>query len=153
MAGEMQIAARAPRLLSWDGASEAQDEQTSQIRTIGFVLRDRWRLIAAFAAGGLVIMALVTLFMERRYTATAVVHVENDTPHVTKMDQVVSGSSYLESVEYFQDQVGLLKSRTLMAAVIRDLGLKDHRKAAAPAEIQNTHFAFAPVIIRTLCWI
>ena len=150
MAGEMQIAARAPRLLSWDGASEAQDEQTSQIRTIGFVLRDRWRLIAAFAAGGLVIMALVTLFMERRYTATAVVHVENDTPHVTKMDQVVSGSSYLESVEYFQDQVGLLKSRTLMAAVIRDLGLKDDPrfKPAPPGLLARMVRFFPGLIVR-----
>ena len=106
----------------------------SQARVIGLVLAARWRLVAAFVAAGLLGMAIVTLLLERRYTATVVVHVENDTPHVTKIDQVAAQPSYLESVEYFQDQVGLLKSRTLMAAVIRDLGLRDdpHFKPQPP---------------------
>src|SRR5438552_17334983 len=105
-----------------------------QARVIGLVLAARWRLVAAFVAAGLLGMAIVTLLLERRYTATVVVHVENDTPHVTKIDQVAAQPSYLESVEYFQDQVGLLKSRTLMAAVIRDLGLRDdpHFKPQPP---------------------
>jgi succinoglycan biosynthesis transport protein ExoP len=150
MPGETQLAAHAPRLLSFDGAPDDGDEQTSQIRTIGFVLRDRWRLIAGFAGAGLAVMALVTLFMERRYTATAVVHVENDTPHVTKMDQVVSGSSYLESVEYFQDQVSLLKSRTLIADVIRDLGLKDDPrfKPAPPGLLARMVRFFPGLVVR-----
>jgi capsular exopolysaccharide synthesis family protein len=125
MSGDTQLSAHGPRLPS-RGHAEDRDEQESQIRTIGLVLRDRRRLIAAFAAAGLATMALVTLFMERRYTATAVVHVENDTPHVTKMDEVASGPSYLESIDYFQDQVSLLKSRTLAAAVIRELGLEEN---------------------------
>jgi polysaccharide biosynthesis transport protein len=132
MSGETQLSAHGPRLPA-RGHPDDREEQESQIRTIGLVLRDRRRLIAAFAAAGLATMALITLFMERRYTATAVVHVENDTPHVTKMDEVASGPSYLESIDYFQDQVSLLKSRTLAAAVIRELGLqKDARFQPAP---------------------
>jgi len=100
-------------------------EGSSQLRTLGLLLRARWKTIAAFALGGLVAMALVTLAMERLYTATAVIHVENETPHVTKIDQVVTGPSYLESVEYFQDQVSLLKSRVLIANVVRELKLDD----------------------------
>ena len=150
MVGETQLAAHTPRLLAWDGAAEDREDQVSQIRTIGLVLRDRWRLIAAFAGAGLAVMALVTLLMERRYTATVVVHVENDTPHVTKMDQVVSGSSYLESVEYFQDQVSLLKSRTLSAAVIRELGLKDdpHFKPAPPSLVARAALFFPGLVVR-----
>ena len=114
-------------LAGWDAVVETGpgEERISQLRTLGHVLARRWRLVASFVAVGLLGMAIVTLCMERRYTATSVVHIENDTPHVTKIDQVVSPPNYLESVEYFQDQVSLLKSRTLMAAVIRALGLRD----------------------------
>src|SRR5262249_34138858 len=92
------------------------------------MLRARWRLVAAFVLGGVALMAIVTLLMDREYTAMAVVHVENDVPHVTKIDQVVSGSSYLESVDYFQDQANLLKSRTLIASVARELDLEHNDK-------------------------
>jgi capsular exopolysaccharide synthesis family protein len=119
--------------LTWTGASNEGEEPISQTRALALALRARWRLIAAFAVGGLVLMALITLMMERRYTATAVVHIENEAPRVTKIDQVVTGPTYLESVEYFQDQVSLLKSRTLMAAVIRELDLEnDPRFRPAP---------------------
>ena len=134
MAGEPQLTAHAPRLLSWGGPATEHAEHGSQIRTMGLVLRDRWRLIATFAGLGLFVMAIVTLVMERRYTATAVVHVENEAPHVTKLEQVAAAPSYLESLDYFQDQVSLLKSRTLMAAVIRELRLQDdpHFKPTPP---------------------
>src|SRR5262249_21960286 len=92
-----------PRLLSWDGAEGRPEGPGSQVRAVGHVLTPRWRLIAAFVVAGVAGMAVVTLLTERRYTATAVIHVENDTPHVTKIDQVVAAPSYLESVEYFQD--------------------------------------------------
>jgi capsular exopolysaccharide synthesis family protein len=97
----------------------------AQLHAIGLLLRSRWRLIALFTAGGLGLMALVTLASERLYTAVTLVHVENELPRVAQMDRVATGPGYLESVEYFQDQVNLLKSRTLVAAVARELGLED----------------------------
>ena len=96
----------------------------SQLRGLARALRARWRLVAGSIAAGVALMSIVTLLTERRYTATAVVQVENDAPRVTKIDQVVAGPSYLESVEYFQNQVNLLKSRTLIAAVIREVGIE-----------------------------
>jgi uncharacterized protein involved in exopolysaccharide biosynthesis len=120
-----ELTADSPRLLGWGGAGEESAERVSQARLVARMLTARWRLIAAFVAAGVVVMAVVTLLTERRYTATSVVHVENSAPQVTKIDQVAAAPSYLEGVEYFQDQVSLLKSRTLMAAVIRELGLQD----------------------------
>src|SRR5215813_8849487 len=139
-----------PRLLSWDGAEGRPEGPVSQVRAVGHVLTTRWRLIAAFVVAGVAGMAVVTLLTERRYTATAVIHVENDTPHVTKIDQVVAAPSYLESVEYFQDQVSLLKSRTLIAAVIRNLDLKDDpRFLPAPPGIAARAFrALMGAIVR-----
>src|ERR1051325_2475145 len=133
MADEKKLETPAPRLLGWNGAGgDRARDGVSQIRVLGHVLAARRRLIAAFVAAGLIGMAVVTLLTDRYYTATAVVHVENDPPHVTKIDQMVVAPRYRESVEYFQDQVSLLKSRTLMAAVIRDLSLKDHPRFDPP---------------------
>ena len=125
MMAQQQSSTHEPRLISWDGAGTRPEGPVSQVRAVGQVLATRWRLIALFVTAAVIGMAIVTLLIERRYTATSVIHIENDTPHVTKIDQVVAAPSYLESVEYFQDQVSLLKSRTLMAAVIRELDLKD----------------------------
>jgi uncharacterized protein involved in exopolysaccharide biosynthesis/Mrp family chromosome partitioning ATPase len=96
----------------------------AQLGTIVRAVGARWRLVAAFVLGGVASMGLLTLLMDRRWSATAMIHVENEMPRVTKIDQVVSGPGYLESVEYFQDQVNLLRSRTLSAEVIRELGLE-----------------------------
>jgi len=126
MNAQKELHAERPRLLGWDGAGAESEERASQIHTVARMLGVRWRLIAGFVAAGLVVMAAVTLLTERRYTATAVIHVENSTPQVTKIDQVAAAApSYLDGVEYFQDQVSLLKSRTLVAAVIRELALQD----------------------------
>jgi succinoglycan biosynthesis transport protein ExoP len=126
MNAQKELHAERPRLLGWDGAGAESEERASQIHTVARMLGVRWRLIAGFVAAGLVVMAVVTLLTERRYTATAVIHVENSTPQVTKIDQVAAAApSYLDGVEYFQDQVSLLKSRTLVAAVIRELALQD----------------------------
>jgi len=100
----------------------------AQLGAVVRAIAGRWRLVAAFVLGGVVLMGLVTLVMDRRWSAVALVHIENEMPRVTKIDQVVSGPGYLESVEYFQDQVNLLKSRTLSAAVIRELGLEKNER-------------------------
>jgi capsular exopolysaccharide synthesis family protein len=114
------------------------------------VLRARWKLLAGFVLGGLLVMALVTLSMERRWTAAAVVHVEHEAPRVTKIDQVVAGPSYLESVEYFQDQVNLLRSRTLTAAVIRELGLERDARflPAPPGLVERAYNAVMRLVVR-----
>jgi capsular exopolysaccharide synthesis family protein len=147
--GALEPAARVPA--GWEGAHPSTGEPAaSQLHVLGRVLAARWRLIAAFVLGGILVMGIVTFCMERRFTATAVVHIENDTPHVTKIDQVVSAPSYLESVEYFQDQVSLLKSRTLMAAVIGDLGLADDPRfrAAPPGMLARATGWLAGLVVR-----
>ena len=49
---------------------------------------------------------------------------------MTNLPQVVTPPSYFEGVEFFQDQVKFLESRSLAARVIRELGL-DHEPAFA----------------------
>jgi polysaccharide biosynthesis transport protein len=110
--------------------SRARD---SQLREMLAMLRRRWRLVAGLAAAGLTVMAMVSLFTPRRWTARAVLHVKTQPPQVTNLPQVVTPPSYFEGVEFFQDQVKFLESRSLAARVIRELEL-DHEPAFAEAE-------------------
>jgi capsular exopolysaccharide synthesis family protein len=102
--------------------------ETSQLHDYLMILRHRWKLIAGFTAAGLVMMGIVSLMSRPLYTAQAVLHIENRPPTVTNFQQVGYSQGYAEGIEYFQDQVKFLESRSLAAGVIKDLGLdKDER--------------------------
>jgi capsular exopolysaccharide synthesis family protein len=106
----------------WPG--EPEGDEPSQVMRYVDVLRRRWRLIAGFALASVVLMGVYCLFAERRYTATAVLHVKTQPGNVTNLPQVVVPPTPLESIEYFQDQIKFLESKTLAAKVIKDLGLE-----------------------------
>ena len=95
----------------------------SQLRDMLAMLRRRWRLVAGLALAGVVVMSLVSLFTPRRWTAKAVLHVITQPPQVTNLPQVVTPPSYFEGIEYFQDQVKFLESRSLAAHMIHELKL------------------------------
>jgi capsular exopolysaccharide synthesis family protein len=106
------------------GAPRPSRARDSQLRDMLVMLRRRWRLVAGLALAGLTVMAVVSLFTPRRYTAKAVLHVITQPPQVTNLPQVVSPPSYFEGIEYFQDQVKFLESRSLAAHMIHELGLE-----------------------------
>jgi len=103
----------------------------SQLREMLAMLRRRWQLVIGLAAAGLAVMVVVSLLTPRRYTARAVLHVKTQPPQVTNLPQVVTPPSYFEAVDFFQDQVKFLESRSLAARIIRELGL-DHDTDFAP---------------------
>jgi capsular exopolysaccharide synthesis family protein len=102
-----------------------EPHQTSQLAEYLMILRERWRLIAAFTVAGLVLMGLVSILSRPLYTAQAVLHIQSNPPAVTNIQQITPPSSYFEGVEYFQDQVKFLESRSLAASVVKELSL-DH---------------------------
>lgn len=107
----------------WPNPTEARP---AQLREYLDVLAKRWRLIASFASGAIVLMGVACLFIQPLYTATAVLHIERDMPQVTgNIQQVAPGPSYLEGLEYFQDQIETLESRALAARTIHELGLEN----------------------------
>lgn len=110
----------------------ADGTAASQLQELLGALRRRWRLVAAFAGGTLAVVIVACLLATPRYTATAVVHIKTQPPVVTNIQQVVAPPSYLEGVEYFQDQVKFLESRSLAARVVTDLGLMREEKFVGP---------------------
>ena len=106
-------------------ADAAQHDEPSQVRYYLDLLRRRWRLIAWFALASVLLMGVYCLFAERKFTAVSVLHVKTQPGNVTNIQQVVAPPTALESIEYFQDQLKFLESKTLAAAVIKDLRLED----------------------------
>src|SRR5688572_3365554 len=112
---------------------EMDERSGSQLKRYVDILRRRWRLIAAFAGAAFAVMAAICFLAERWYTATAVLHVRTQAPNVTSIPQVVAPPTYLEGIEYFQDQIKVLESKTLAARVIKELDL-EHDPAFAHRE-------------------
>jgi len=128
----------------------------TQLREILGTLHRRWRVVAGFAGAGLVVMAIASLLVERCWTATAMLHVKNQPPHVTNIQQVVTPPSYLEGVEFFQDQVKFLESRSLAARVIRDQGLEGEPAftgADQPGLLGRAARAVASAVLWPLSWL
>ncbi len=113
------------------------ESAASQIAEYLQVLRRRWRLIAGFACGAAFLMGLVCVFATPRYRATAVLHIQSQAPQVTNLQGVVTAPGGFEGLEFFQDQVKILESRTLAASVIRELALGDDPRFTEPAQETN----------------
>ena len=108
---------------TWQPAGTVEDEAGIKLADFLAVLRERWRLIAGFGAAAVVLAVLACLLTTPLYSATAVVHVEAQQPQVTTTIAQVDLQS--GGLEFMQDQVEILQSRSLAARVIRDLSLDE----------------------------
>src|SRR5262249_22239844 len=117
----------------------------------------RWRLIAGFTLGSVLLMGIGCLLVERRFTATALLHVDNQPPQVTNLPQVVAAPNYLESVEFFQDQVKFLQSRTLAGRVTEQPDREHNRDfrppAPAPGPVDATIGAASRTASALVSWV
>ena len=95
---------------------EAVEPVAARLRPHGEVLSRRWRTVAGCAAGAVVLASVVCLFVPARYTATARLRLEPLAPEAS------SSSRNLDVPE----EVALLRSRVLVAEVIRQLGLEQN---------------------------
>ena len=119
--GEPEVYRRPLPYPSGDSTLRRDPLETSQLHEYLMILRQRWKLIAGFTLAGLLMMGFVSLMSRPLYTAEAVLHIENRPPTVTNFHQVGYSPTYAEGIEYFQDQVKFLESRSLAAGVIKEL--------------------------------
>jgi succinoglycan biosynthesis transport protein ExoP len=109
-----------------------QEEETANLRDYWIVIRKyRWTIVAFLLPA--VLMAGISLWWApSSNTATTTLHIENLSPNITGMAEAfpLRGTSL---DQYYQTQLNLLKSRSLAARVIQDLGLsQDPRFEASP---------------------
>jgi succinoglycan biosynthesis transport protein ExoP len=96
------------------------------------VIRRYWRIfykhrwVVAGAVGFCLALALVvSMLTQREYSASVRIQVARQAPKVVDMEQVDDEQSGTTSIEFYQTQYALLKSRSLSESVVRDLGLEN----------------------------
>jgi succinoglycan biosynthesis transport protein ExoP len=86
--------------------------------------KNRWVIVAAVGFC-LALALIVSMLTQREYSATTRIQVAREAPKVVDMEQVDDEQSGTTSIEFYQTQYALLKSRSLSEAVVRDLGLEN----------------------------
>src|SRR5687767_3679096 len=89
------------------------------------ILKYRWTIVA-FALPIALLAALYARWPAPVYTATAIVLLESRSPNIIGVSEVFTiGSGNLD--QYYETQLNLLRSQSLVAEVIRDLDLGNNR--------------------------
>lgn len=91
---------------------------------VQMLYRRKW-LILGFMAAGLLVALLITLNTTRLYRATATIEIQREAARVVEQKGVEPPST-VGSVEFYQTQYGLLRSRALAEEVVRKLRLADN---------------------------
>jgi succinoglycan biosynthesis transport protein ExoP len=114
-------------LLSADGQIpfyEFQKDEDIQLRDyLDVMLRRKWLIMTVLALTFLSTMVF-TLASTKIYEASAVVEVNQETPQVTKFEEVLA--SKVQAREFYETQVELICSRAMISRVIDKLNLTNH---------------------------
>ena len=84
----------------------------------------RWTILGAVAAC-LAVALTITMLLPKEFTAVTRIQVDRQPPKIVEMDQVDQEQSGANSLEFYQTQYALLKSRSLSEQVVRDLNLEN----------------------------
>ncbi len=120
------------RLSTPDGAPPARgplpgvagDEEPG-LREYWRVVRRHLTLIVAITAGALLLATVAVFVATPIYTAAAVILIEPRPPQVLDIKQLMVEPAPGGDHDYYKTQYALLRSRSLAAEVIHDLGLKE----------------------------
>jgi capsular exopolysaccharide synthesis family protein len=95
-----------------------------RIRDYWLILKKyKWR-IAGCVAAAVVVATIAALMATPIYTAKSRLVIERKGPQVVNVQQVISESIESDEYNFYQSQYEMLKSRSLAADVIRELGLE-----------------------------
>jgi len=101
-------------------------ERGPDLRDYTRIIRRHLKLIAALVGGALLVTALAVLTMTPSYTARSTILVEPEAPQVLDVRDLLAEPAGSEEHDYFKTQEQILKSRSLAAQVIRELGLESN---------------------------
>jgi len=106
----------------WHPERTVEDEAGINLADILAVLRKRWRVIAGFGAGAVVLAVIACLLTTPLYTASAVIQIQVREPQVTTNIAQVDAPDM--GLEFMQDQIEILESR------LRRRGASVHARGA-----------------------
>jgi succinoglycan biosynthesis transport protein ExoP len=125
-----------------DGGFLVQEEESVTLRDYWIILRKyRWTIVICF----LPIVLITALSQQGKapvYSATATLYMDNQTPNIMGVIGATSGFNYAGSagLDYYKTQANLLRSRSLAAQVIRDLGLDQGKRFDRAMQARPTWF-------------
>ena len=103
---------------------EFQEDDEIQLRDyLDVILRRKWLILTILALVFLSTL-IFTLASTKIYEASAVIEVNQETPQVTKFEEVLA--SKVQAREFYETQVELISSRTMINRVIDKLDLKNN---------------------------
>ena len=101
-----------------------QEDDEIQLRDyLDIILRRKWLILTILALTFLSTM-IFTLASTKIYEASAVIEVNQETPQVTKFEEVLA--SKVQAREFYETQVELISSRAMINRVIDKLDLKNN---------------------------
>jgi succinoglycan biosynthesis transport protein ExoP len=116
-----------------EGNFPFQEEETASLRDYWTVIQKyRWTIVA-FLLPSCLLAGLALWWSPSVYTATATLYLENRSPNITGAPEAFTLPP-VSLVQYYQTQLNLLKSRSLAARVIHDLGLVHDPRFVMAAE-------------------
>ena len=103
---------------------EWEDGEEIHLRDyLDVVVRRKWPIICILAISFITTL-IFTLASTKIYKATATIEVTQETSQVTKFEQIVAAE--VKAREFYETQVALLLSQTLIERVIEKLNLMTH---------------------------
>ena len=103
---------------------EYEKEEEIQLRDyLDVIMRRKWMIMAVLALTFLSTLVF-TLASTKIYEASAVIEVNQETPQVTKFEEVLG--SKVHAREFYETQVELIRSRAMINRIIDKLDLTNH---------------------------
>jgi succinoglycan biosynthesis transport protein ExoP len=100
-------------------------EDQAGLREYWHVIRQHATLVATITCCALLISAVAAFTITPTYTASALILIEPQAPQVLDIKQLMVEQPTGEEHDYYKTQYSLLRSRSLAAQVIHELGLQD----------------------------
>lgn len=109
-------------------------DESADIRDyMEIVLRRKW-LILTIVLISMVTTLIISLAMKPRYRAAGKIELTLQSPHVTKFEDMAALGSQIQTREFMQTQLKLLKSETLADRVIDKLDLENNPAISPPPQ-------------------
>jgi uncharacterized protein involved in exopolysaccharide biosynthesis len=103
---------------------EWQETEEIHLRDyLDVIVRRKWLIIAVLMLVFLTTL-IFTLASTKIYNASAVIEVSQEIPQVTKFEEVLG--SEVQAREFYETQVELIRSKSMIGRVIKKLNLMEH---------------------------
>jgi succinoglycan biosynthesis transport protein ExoP len=110
------------------------------------IIRRHSRLIVGLLAAALLTTGIVVFLITPSFTASSTLLIEPEPPQVLDIKELINEEDSTADYDYYKTQFALLKSRDLVASVIRDLDLM-HNPLFAPGtgSVGPWHYAITEI--------